>query len=71
MTTQAMYCSKCRDANGHHIARGRVATEVFRRVTVVGQNENGTYECKCECGHTWSSKSKEAEMIYEQTFKNS
>ena len=64
MTTLAIYCSKCRDRNGHHIARGKIGPEVFRRVSITGRNKNGSYQCKCECGHTWSSKSKEAAAIY-------
>lgn len=66
MTTTAIYCSKCRDANGHHIARGKVGSDIFRRVKVIGRNKNGSYQCVCECGHTWPSKSKEAATIYQQ-----
>jgi hypothetical protein len=66
VTTKAIYCSKCRDANGHHIARGKSSPEIFRRVTVAGRNSNGSYRCRCECGHTWSSTSQEAATLYNQ-----
>ena len=66
MTTKAIYCQKCRDANGHHIARGKVSPGIFRRVAVVERNSNGSYRCVCECGHTWISKSPEAARRYGQ-----
>lgn len=70
MATQFIYCSKCREANNHYIATGRVAPEIFRRVIVVGRNTNGSYQCRCDCGHTWSSKSKEAAELYKQVTGN-
>ena len=66
MTTTAIYCSKCLKANGNHIAIGKVSPDVFRRVIVVGQSNSGSYQCKCECGHTWLSKSQEAALLYHQ-----
>lgn len=66
MTTKAIYCQKCRDANSHHIARGKVGPGIFRRVAVVERSANGSYRCACECGHTWISKSPEAERLFSQ-----
>ncbi len=59
-----LYCSKCRDLYGHHIALMRHGPEVMRRVTVTAQLGNGTYACRCECGHVWKSRSAEAAMIW-------
>lgn len=66
MTTKAIYCSKCRDGSGHLIARGKIGPDVFRKVTVTGRNNNGSYSCKCECGHSWSSRSPEAAALFRQ-----
>lgn len=65
MTTKALYCSRCRDNYGHHIARHKFGPDRFRRVIVTGCNSNGTYQCRCEdCGHNWKSKSPEAGELY-------
>ena len=65
MTTSAIYCSKCRDNYGHHIARHKVGPEKFRNVNVTGRNRNGTYKCRCEeCGHIWNSKSREVAALF-------
>lgn len=65
MTTSPLYCSKCRDNYGHHIARHKFGPEKFRNVIVIGRNSNGTYKCRCkECGHTWNSKSQEAVALF-------
>lgn len=65
MTTSMLYCSKCRDAYGHHIARGKFGPDIFRRVIVTGRNKNGSYSCKCEgCNHAWNSRSPEAAALF-------
>lgn len=66
MATTSIYCSKCRDNSAHGIARGKLSSDRFRQVSVVERNGNGSYRCECECGHTWSSKSEEAERLFNQ-----
>ena len=65
MTTNALYCSKCRGNYAQHIANYKFGPEKFRQVIVTDRNSNGTYKCRCEeCGHTWKSKSPEAEALF-------
>ncbi len=66
MVTKHIYCSRCRDAFGERIARGKTAQTVFRRVAVTARNPNGSYQCQCECGHCWTSKSQEAALLFAQ-----
>lgn len=61
-----LYCSKCRDYYGHYIARHKEDSDIFRRATVTDRNPNGTYQCRCKCGHTWSSRSKEAKKQFDR-----
>jgi len=66
MTTNMLYCNKCRDTYGHHIAAGKFGPDIFRRVVVTSHNSNGSYRCKCEgCGHTWNSRSPEAQVLFD------
>lgn len=68
MTAKKLYCSKCRDAYAHHIARGKIADDACRMVAVISPRGNGSYQCKCQnCGHTWISVSKEAKEIHERS----
>jgi hypothetical protein len=67
MTASRLYCSKCRDDFAHHIARGKVRSDIFRRVAVTGRNHDGSYLCSCgQCGHKWSSRSAEAANLFAQ-----
>ena len=64
MSPSKIYCSKCVASSSHHIARGKLDADVFRQVTVVAQNKNGSYRCSCNrCGHAWNSRSPEAAAL--------
>ena len=68
MPSIGLYCRKCRDAMGHHIARFKASPSDFRRVVVVGMTNSGAYSCRCEsCGHTWVSRAKAAKDAFSRS----
>lgn len=61
-----MYCSKCRQILSHEIARQRVSSEEFHRVSILRRISDTKFECLCNrCGYKWKSSSKEAMKLFE------